>query len=103
MDKAYFATSPQYFGQATTADMLPDPSSSTTWTTQPIQTTLNFVGRNHGLKKGGVVAGPNGAIGVWDLRTTNFLYLDGHVETKNIADTVYPINQWGPQFYSLVH
>jgi len=104
MDKAYVTTAPQYFAPATTADMVADPSANQSWVTSPaIQTTLNFVGRNHGLKKGGVVAGPNGAIGGWDLRTTNFLYLDGHVETKNIADTVYPTNQWGPQFYSLVH
>jgi prepilin-type N-terminal cleavage/methylation domain-containing protein/prepilin-type processing-associated H-X9-DG protein len=104
MDKAYVTTAPQYFAQATTADMVADPSANQSWvTSSTIQTTLNFVGRNHGLKKGGVVAGPNGAIGGWDTRTTNFLYLDGHVETKNIADTVYPNNQWGTQFYSLVH
>jgi len=32
-----------------------------------------------------------------------FLYLDGHVETKNVAETVYPTNQWGDKFYSLLH
>ena len=103
MDKAYFATSPQNFQRATTADMVPDPSANSAWTSLPIQTTLNFVGRNHGVKRDGVVAGPTGSITGWDLRTSNFLYLDGHVETKNIAETVYPTNQWGPTFCSLVH
>ena len=36
----------------------------------------------------------------WDSRSTNFLYCDGHVETKNILDTLNPW-QWGDQFYSL--
>jgi prepilin-type processing-associated H-X9-DG protein len=104
MDKAYVSTAPQYFAPATTADMQADPSGDQTWvSSSAIKTTLNFVGRNHGLKKTGVANGPNGAITGWDTRTTNFLYLDGHVESKNIADTVYPNNQWGPKFYSLVH
>jgi prepilin-type N-terminal cleavage/methylation domain-containing protein/prepilin-type processing-associated H-X9-DG protein len=103
MDKAYAASAPQYFGQATTADMVPDPTSNTSWASASvIQCTLNFVGRNHGPKFNGVVPGPNGSISGWDMRKSNFLYLDGHVETKNISETVYPINQWGPKFYSLV-
>jgi len=106
MDAAYGLTpssSAVNFAQATTADLYPDPSAVPNWATAtPILTTLNFVGRNHGLKKDGIVAGPNGtAIGGWDMRTSNFLYVDGHVETKNIADTVYPVNQWGTKFYSL--
>ena len=44
---------------------------------------------------------PNGPIGGWDLGTSNFLCLDGHVETKNLAETVYPSYQWGEKFYSL--
>jgi prepilin-type N-terminal cleavage/methylation domain-containing protein/prepilin-type processing-associated H-X9-DG protein len=102
MDSAYTATAPWNFGQATTADVIADPSANSSWTTQNIACTLSFVGRNHGVKQDGVVAGPTGSISGWDKRTSNFLYLDGHVETKNLADTVYPINQWGPKFYSLI-
>ena len=104
LDKAYAATNPYGFGQATTADMEADPSTNTAWvTSSSIKTTLNFVGRNHGAKKTGIANGPNGAIPNWDLRQTNFLYVDGHVESKNVADTVYPVNQWGQQFLSLAH
>lgn len=53
-------------------------------------TLLDWVGRNHGGKKGGN----------FDARLTNFLYADGHVETKNIRETLEPF-QWGDQFYSL--
>jgi prepilin-type N-terminal cleavage/methylation domain-containing protein/prepilin-type processing-associated H-X9-DG protein len=52
---------------------------------------LDWVGRNHGSHK---LA--NG----WDMRQSNFLYVDGHVETKHILDTLTPW-QWGQQFYSL--
>jgi prepilin-type N-terminal cleavage/methylation domain-containing protein/prepilin-type processing-associated H-X9-DG protein len=50
-------------------------------------TRLDWVGRNHGK-------------GPYDQRTTNFLYLDGHVETKNIKQTLQPF-EWGNEFYSL--
>ncbi len=56
------------------------------------QTRLDWVGRNHGGRKIDA-QGRN-------LRTTNFLYVDGHVETKSIYDTLSPW-QWGDQFYSL--
>ena len=73
---------------ATLNDMQPDP--------QPPGDSLcrlDWVGRNHyRYKKDG--AG-------WDLRLTNFLYCDGHVETKHIRDTLNPF-QWGDDFYSLV-
>jgi len=59
----------------------------------PSQTRLDWVGRNHGVKQ----LDKNG----WDLRLTNFLYLDGHVETKNIKDTLTGPWQWGEQFYTL--
>lgn len=55
---------------------------------------LNWVGRIHGAKQ----IGP----GQQDLRKTNFLYVDGHVETKRLGETVYPNFQWGDTFYSLV-
>ena len=62
-------------------------------------TTLDFVGRNHGGKKYGTVGGDTR--GGWDLRKSNFLYVDGHVETKHVSETVYPRSQWGDDFYSL--
>jgi prepilin-type N-terminal cleavage/methylation domain-containing protein/prepilin-type processing-associated H-X9-DG protein len=54
---------------------------------------LNWVGRNHGKK---VIDGRG-----FDIRKTNFLYVDGHVETKDIRETVSPTFQWGAQMYSL--
>jgi prepilin-type N-terminal cleavage/methylation domain-containing protein/prepilin-type processing-associated H-X9-DG protein len=56
-------------------------------------TLLNAVGRNHGKKK--LDARGN------DERKTNFLYVDGHVETKNVVETVEPRFEWGENFYSL--
>ncbi|MDB5328702.1 MAG: hypothetical protein JWM57_4271 [Phycisphaerales bacterium] len=54
-------------------------------------TRLDLVGRNHGAKKG-----------YPDRRLTNFLYVDGHCETKSVYDTVAPAFEWGEKFYSLV-
>ncbi len=101
-ENLYSADKPELLAPATTSDMVPDPSGNQTWATQPIKTTLNFIGRNHGRKKIGTAPSPTGAIQGWDLRKSNFLYLDGHVETKNVADTVFPQSQWGEQFYDLV-
>jgi prepilin-type N-terminal cleavage/methylation domain-containing protein/prepilin-type processing-associated H-X9-DG protein len=54
-----------------------------------VSNTLDFVGRNHGYPKSyGSVGGDNRT--GWDLRKSNFLYVDGHVELKHIADTLYP-------------
>ena len=49
---------------------------------------LQWVGRNHGTSA--------------DLskRKTNFLYADGHVETKSLEDTFTPF-QWGDALYSI--
>jgi prepilin-type N-terminal cleavage/methylation domain-containing protein/prepilin-type processing-associated H-X9-DG protein len=74
------------FRQATAADLDPDPST--------IQITssgcvLNWVGRNHGVRTN-----------YPDRRLTNFLYADGHVETKTVYDTLNPF-QWGAVFWSL--
>ena len=55
-------------------------------------THLDWVGRNHGRK---ILDGQG-----WDLRKTNFLYLDGHVENKHVRDTVTNW-QWGELMYSL--
>jgi prepilin-type N-terminal cleavage/methylation domain-containing protein/prepilin-type processing-associated H-X9-DG protein len=49
--------------------------------------TLEWVGRNHGKK------GKN--------PKTNFLYVDGHVETKTIEETLTPSFQWGKKAWSL--
>jgi prepilin-type processing-associated H-X9-DG protein len=93
----------QSFEWATTQDLLPDPSTQLSPSAPLNYTTLDWVGRNHGTKKYGTVAGASGAN--WDLRKSNFLYLDGHVETKHITETVYPRNQWtettNQQFYTL--
>ena len=101
MDNGYTATNPYGFVPATTDDICPDPTSTPTTATGTITCTLNFVGRNHGSRKNGPVLSPLGSITNWDQRQSNFLYLDGHVETKNLSETVYPRNQWGSQFYSL--
>jgi prepilin-type N-terminal cleavage/methylation domain-containing protein/prepilin-type processing-associated H-X9-DG protein len=66
-----------------------------------VSSTLDWVGRNHGRKKYGTVAGDGLLRTNWDIRLSNFLYVDGHVESKKISDTVYPVNQWGQDFYTL--
>lgn len=49
---------------------------------------LNWVGRNHGKGK---------------TATTNFLYCDGHVESKLLEETLKNPNwQWGERIYSIV-
>jgi prepilin-type N-terminal cleavage/methylation domain-containing protein/prepilin-type processing-associated H-X9-DG protein len=60
---------------------------------QASETRLDWVGRNHGRRS----LDGNG----WDMRKTNFLYCDGHVETKHIRDTITPVFEWGQRFYSL--
>ena len=70
----------------------PDPASHVGPDTSP-RTTLDWVGRNHGRH----VLDGHGR----DTRRSNFLYLDGHVETKAVRDTLAPSFQWGDQFYSL--
>lgn len=54
---------------------------------------LDWVGRNHGRK---VLDGKGR-----DTRLTNFLYVDGHVESKWIYNTIYPVFEWGDTCYSL--
>ena len=75
------------FRPTTAADLDADPNSTGTAS----QTRLDLVGRNHGSKKG-----------YPDQRLSNFLYVDGHVETKTVYDTVQPTFEWGAKFYSLV-
>ena len=101
-DQAYQNTSrTASFTWASIGDLSNDPQAQISPGSPILYTTLDFVGRNHGgAKRFGRVSGDNRS---WDLRTSNFLYLDGHVETKNISQTVYPSNQWtyNNDFYSL--
>jgi prepilin-type processing-associated H-X9-DG protein len=76
------------FRQVTAADLDPVPTSTTY--ASPTSTRLDWVGRNHG--KPGTYP---------DQRRTNFLYVDGHVETKTIYETLSPF-QWGEHFWSLI-
>jgi prepilin-type processing-associated H-X9-DG protein len=78
--------------RASVSDLSPDPSMTAGVGSSPI-TTLDWVGRNHGSH----ILDSSG----FDTRKSNFLYLDGHVETKNIRETLTPAFQWGDQFYSL--
>ena len=73
------------FRRATANDLDADPLHVADAT----HTRLDLVGRNHGKKAG-----------YPDRRLTNFLYVDGHVETKSVYDTMDPF-QWGAKFYSL--
>jgi prepilin-type N-terminal cleavage/methylation domain-containing protein/prepilin-type processing-associated H-X9-DG protein len=99
-DQPYAVLSSNSFIKATPQQVYPDPA-----TVLPqggtVQSTLSYVGRNHGSKRLGTVTTATGSIAGWDLRTTNFLYVDGHVDTKNVVDTLYPKFQWGDSFYSL--
>ena len=73
--------------RALPSELSPDPQPG-----QTFQTRLDWVGRNHGKKP---------AAGTFDTRLSNFLYVDGHVETKHVRDTLKPF-QWGDKVYSLV-
>jgi prepilin-type N-terminal cleavage/methylation domain-containing protein/prepilin-type processing-associated H-X9-DG protein len=83
-----FALSRVFAGQ-----LNPDPSATDSFGSTS-NTTLDWVGRNHGRR---TLDGAG-----FDLRKSNFLYLDGHVEGKNVRDTLLPTFQWGDQFYSLL-
>jgi prepilin-type processing-associated H-X9-DG protein len=69
---------------ATVNDILPDGP-------QPggaVNSLLDWVGRNHGTGKAGE-------------KKSNFLYVDGHVETKHVRETISPVFEWGHAYYSL--
>jgi prepilin-type processing-associated H-X9-DG protein len=97
-DKVYQIAAGGSIGWATVKELTPNPEAAIPQGTIP-DTTLDFVGRNHGSKRLGSVGGDTR--GGWDLRKSNFLYLDGHVETKHITETLAPRNQWGERFYSI--
>jgi prepilin-type N-terminal cleavage/methylation domain-containing protein/prepilin-type processing-associated H-X9-DG protein len=73
------------YRRATYADLTVD--CPTNYDPSSTKTRLDWVGRNHGPKK-------------YDLKKTNFLYCDGHVEGKPIKETLEPF-QWGQSFYTL--
>jgi prepilin-type N-terminal cleavage/methylation domain-containing protein/prepilin-type processing-associated H-X9-DG protein len=73
------------FRRATAADLDPDPDTLM----YNNSLSLDWVGRNHGQRAGYI-----------DRRLSNFLYVDGHVETKSVYDTLSPF-QWGSAFWSL--
>ncbi len=58
------------------------------------QSRLDWVGRNHG----GAKTDARGR----NMKKSNFLYVDGHVETKSIYETISPW-QWGMSFYSFAN
>lgn len=90
-DQLYNFPARGVFTPAAVSDMDPNPSRNSTAGATP-NTLLDWVGRNHGSNK-------TDATG-WDLRKSNFLYLDGHVETKHVRETITPF-QWGEKFYTL--
>jgi prepilin-type N-terminal cleavage/methylation domain-containing protein/prepilin-type processing-associated H-X9-DG protein len=66
--------------KVTKEDLIPNMSAAQSLTSK---TRLNWVGRNHSNGK------------------SNFAFVDGHVETKTIEETLAPKFQWGTTFYSL--
>jgi len=59
------------------------------WTSSNYKTRLDWIGHNHGH-------------GTFAKKLTNFLYVDGHVETKSVADTVTTW-EWGQKFWSMAN
>jgi prepilin-type N-terminal cleavage/methylation domain-containing protein/prepilin-type processing-associated H-X9-DG protein len=97
-DSAYKLKYSANYVWAQTSDLHTDPQLQVQ-AGAAIGSTLDWVGRNHGSKKLGSVAADRRS--GWDLRVSNFLYVDGHVETKHITETIYPKTQWGDSFYTL--
>ncbi len=101
-DNPYALAVPGTFGWATVANLQPDPVAHYTALLPALpapDTTLDYIGRNHGARRYGTVAGST--VGGWDLRRSNFLYVDGHVECKHVVETLSGPNQWGDTFLSL--
>jgi prepilin-type processing-associated H-X9-DG protein len=94
-DKAYQLGYGNNYVAATVGNMSPDPEVALLGGAIPL-TNLDYIGRNHGIKRLGNVGGDTRA--GWDLRQSNFLYVDGHVATEHVSQTVYPINQWGENY-----
>ncbi|MEO6435926.1 MAG: prepilin-type N-terminal cleavage/methylation domain-containing protein [Tepidisphaeraceae bacterium] len=76
------------YRRAKVSDLGGDPQAGSASSTR-----LDWIGRNHDKRK---------MQNNFDIRRSNFLYLDGHVETKGIRETLEPKFEWGEKFYSLV-
>ncbi len=102
-DKLYITSNPWGLVPATPGNLTSDPSTtlSVPGVIPKVDCSLDFVGRNHGPRKLGSIAGDPLNRSNWDLRKSNFLYLDGHVEPHHVAETIFPKYQWGAQFYSM--
>jgi prepilin-type N-terminal cleavage/methylation domain-containing protein/prepilin-type processing-associated H-X9-DG protein len=82
-------------GRPTMARVTPNDLSADPQPGGASNTRLDWIGRNHGFAKKTFSNGFN-------IGRSNFLYVDGHVETKSVRDTVQPNRfEWGEQFYSL--
>ena len=71
------------YRKATVDDLIPDVQAG-----GASKTRLDWVGRIHGS-------------GNKQDRKSNFLYCDGHVETKKLVETLQPSFQWGEKCYSV--
>jgi prepilin-type N-terminal cleavage/methylation domain-containing protein/prepilin-type processing-associated H-X9-DG protein len=92
---ASFGRSIAILRRVTNADLGSDPDADIGGAA--ISTTLDWVGRNHGTKR--MMKDPDHPNG-FDIRLSNFLYCDGHVETKGIRQTISPKFEWGERCYS---
>jgi prepilin-type N-terminal cleavage/methylation domain-containing protein/prepilin-type processing-associated H-X9-DG protein len=99
-DSPYLLDYTHNFVWAKASEMTPDPETALSGGAAAV-CSLDEVGRNHGNKKYGSFSADGLNRTNWDLRQSNFLYVDGHVETKHVVDTVSPVNEWGPDFYTL--
>ncbi len=66
-------------------DLVTSPANYDKGTTK---SRLDWVGRNHGT-------------GSYEKKKSNFLYCDGHVETKHIRETMDTTWEWGDRMYSM--
>ena len=109
VDKLPSTSAPEKLAPVTLAQFAADPTLAdpTSVTSAPTSfsgdTTLFFVGRIHGAntKKLGTVGDGTTTVGGFDTRQSNFLYVDGHVETKTLDATLTPRFEWGDRCYSL--
>ena len=88
-EELYKATYTTQLTKAAASQLTKDPENNAGGA---LLTTLDWVGRNHGRKRFDNEG--------YDSRKTNFLYLDGHVLTKHVKDTIRD-DEWGDRFYSL--
>jgi prepilin-type N-terminal cleavage/methylation domain-containing protein/prepilin-type processing-associated H-X9-DG protein len=77
------------YRKVTVADLQPNATVGAS-----VYSTLDWVGHNHGSRRFDSTG--------FNLKTSNFLYADGHVVTKNVKETLWPKFEWGQMMYSLV-